>query len=208
MCNKDYQGFGKFRSLRNTLTNSRSTMSLSSCLLFYVDEQHLDIYTYKVVTQQRRQWLATFDIAIHNRYKDRRYLGYLLMFQFRIQSNSILMLVLWLFNWDNESVSPNRKLNLITWWICFSFKKVDRRNAIIHAFTKTPPTQGSRKVVRFMQNKPHFSLYKAQRTNVNIQICTHTEIEYPLSRHIIYIDMMYICIHKSITSLCMFSLLV
>jgi len=43
------------------------------------------MYTYKVGTQQRRRWLATFDIAIHNRYKDRRYLlGYLLMFQFRI----------------------------------------------------------------------------------------------------------------------------
>jgi len=36
-------------------------------------------------------------------------------------------------------------------WICFSFKKVDRRSAIIHVLTKTPPTQGSRKVVRFMQ---------------------------------------------------------
>jgi len=43
------------------------------------------MYTYKVGTQQRRQWLATFDIAIHNCYKDCRYLlGYLLMFQFRI----------------------------------------------------------------------------------------------------------------------------
>jgi len=43
------------------------------------------MYTYKVGTQQRRRWLATFDIAINNRYKDRRYLlGYLLMFQCRI----------------------------------------------------------------------------------------------------------------------------
>ena len=33
-CNKDYQDFGKFNSLRNTLTNSRSNVSLSSCLLF------------------------------------------------------------------------------------------------------------------------------------------------------------------------------
>ena len=41
--------------------------------------------TYKVGTQQRRRWLATFDTAIHNRYKYRRYLlGYLLLFQFRI----------------------------------------------------------------------------------------------------------------------------
>jgi len=38
----------------------------------------------------------------------------------------------------------------------FSFKKVDRRNAIIYVLTKTLPTQmGSRKVVRFMQNEPH-----------------------------------------------------
>ena len=56
----------------------------------------------------------------------------------------------------------------MTRWICFSFKKVDRRSAIIHVFTKTPPTQGSRKVVRFMQNEPQFILYRAQRTNVNI----------------------------------------
>jgi len=87
---KDYQDFGKF-SLKNTLTNSRSNMSLSSCLLFYVDEQHLDMYTYKVGAQQRRRCLVTFDIAIHNRYKDRRYLlGYRLMFQFRIKLNSII----------------------------------------------------------------------------------------------------------------------
>ena len=135
LCNKDYQDFRKFNSLRNTLTNSQSNMSLSSCLLFTLMKQHLDMYTYKVGPQQRRRWLATFDIAIHNRYKDLRYLlGYLLMFQFHIKSNSILMLVLWLYNWDYESVSPNRKLNLITWWICFSFKKVDRRSPIIHVF--------------------------------------------------------------------------
>jgi len=32
-------------------------------LAFYVDDQHLDMYTYKVETQHRRRWLATFDIA-------------------------------------------------------------------------------------------------------------------------------------------------
>jgi len=37
-----------------------------------------------------------------------------------------------------------------------------------HVFTKTPPTQGSRKVVRFMHNGPQFIVYIAQRTNVNI----------------------------------------
>jgi len=31
-------------------------------------------------------------------------------------------------------------------------------------------TQGSRKVVRFMQNELQFILYRAQRTNVNILI--------------------------------------
>ena len=55
--------------------------------------------------------------------------------------------------------------------MCFSLKKVDRRSAIIHVFTKTPPTQGSRKVVRFMQNEPQFISYRAQRTNVNMQTC-------------------------------------
>ena len=50
----------------------------------------------------------------------------------------------------------------------FSFKKVNRRSAIIHVFTKTPPNQRSRKVVRFMQNEREFILYRAQRTNVNI----------------------------------------
>ena len=125
MCNKDYQDFGKFNSLRNTLTNNRSNMSLSSCLLFKSIKQHLDMYTYKVVKQQRRRQLATFDIAIDNRYKDRRYLlGYLHMFQLRVKY-LMIMLVLLLFNRDNESVGSNTKLNLITWWICFSFKKVD-----------------------------------------------------------------------------------
>ena len=57
-------------------------------------------------------------------------------------------------------------------WICFSFIKVDRRNAIIYVLNKTPPTQGSRKVVRFMQNEPQFILYRAQRKNVNIVSCT------------------------------------
>jgi len=36
-------------------------------LACYVDKQHLDMCTYKVRTQQRRRWLATFDIAIYNR---------------------------------------------------------------------------------------------------------------------------------------------
>ena len=55
----------------------------------------------------------------------------------------------------------------------FSFKKVDRQSAVIHVLTKTPPTQRSRNVVRFMQNEPQFILYRAQRTNVNIQ-CWNT----------------------------------
>jgi len=38
---QDYQDFGKFNSLRNTLANSWSNMSLSSCLLFTLMKQHL-----------------------------------------------------------------------------------------------------------------------------------------------------------------------
>ena len=52
----------------------------------------------------------------------------------------------------------------------FAFKKVDRRSAIIHVFTKTPPTQRSLKVLRFMQNEPHLFVYRAQRTNVNSRL--------------------------------------
>ena len=59
----------------------------------------------------------------------------------RIESNSILTLVL-LYYWDYKSVNPNRKLNLITWWICFSFKKVDRRSAIIHVLPRLRPLKG------------------------------------------------------------------
>ena len=91
------------------------------------------MYTYKVGTQQRRRCLATFDIAIHNRYKDRRYLlglsshisiPYIVQFYFNVGTMIIQ---------PRLQISQNRKLNLITWWIC---------SAIIHVFTKTPPTQG------------------------------------------------------------------
>ena len=86
--NKVYQDFGKFNSLRNT----RSTISLSLCLLFTLLKQHLDMCTYKVETQPRRRWLATFDITIHNRQEDRRYLlSYLPMFS--SISSRILFLV-------------------------------------------------------------------------------------------------------------------
>ena len=67
LCNNNDQDFGKFNSLRNTLTISRSNMSLSSCLRVTLIKQHLDMCTYKVGTQHRRRRLATFDIAIHNR---------------------------------------------------------------------------------------------------------------------------------------------
>jgi len=55
LCNKDYQDIGRFNSMRNTLTNSRSNMSLSSCLLVTLMKQHLDMYTCKIETQQRRR---------------------------------------------------------------------------------------------------------------------------------------------------------
>ena len=85
MCNKDCQDFGKFNSrLGNILTDSRSNMSLSSCLLFMLMRQHLDMYIYKVQTQGDDLPLL-FNIAIYNRSEDRRYLlNYLLMFQLHI----------------------------------------------------------------------------------------------------------------------------
>ena len=55
LCKKDYQDVGKFNSLGNTLTDSRSNMSLSLCLLITLMKQHLDRYTYKVETEQRRR---------------------------------------------------------------------------------------------------------------------------------------------------------
>ena len=55
----------------------------------------------------------------------------------------IFILILSLSNWAYESVSSNRKLNLKTWWICFSFKKVDWRSTMIHVSTKNLPTQRS-----------------------------------------------------------------
>jgi len=48
LCNKDCPDFGKFNSLGNTLTDSRSNMSLSLCLLFMLMKQYLDMYIYKV----------------------------------------------------------------------------------------------------------------------------------------------------------------
>jgi len=64
--NKVYQDFGKFNSLNYSYRQSVKYESFF-VLAFYFDEQYLDMYTYKVETQQRRRWLATFDIAIHNR---------------------------------------------------------------------------------------------------------------------------------------------
>ena len=88
LCNKDYQDFGKFNSLKNTLTDSRSNMSLSSSLLLTLMKQHLDMCTYRVRTQQRRRWLATFDISIHNRFKDHRLhlvsIPYIVKFYFNV----------------------------------------------------------------------------------------------------------------------------
>ena len=106
-------------------------------------------------------------------YRHSQPLGRLQVYTHELSSHvSVTYLVYFLFyfilsssNWDYESVRPNRKLNLITWWICFFLlKKVDRRSAIIHVFTKTPPTQRSRKVVRYL------FLYRAPLTNVNISV--------------------------------------
>ena len=50
--NKVYQEFGKFNSEECSYGQSVKYES-SFVFAFYVDEQHLDMYTYKVETQQR-----------------------------------------------------------------------------------------------------------------------------------------------------------
>ena len=127
------------------------------------------MYTYKV-EKQKRLLISPLTTA-------RKIAGiYWVIFSWFSYISSpfyFFIFILSLSNWDYESVSTNRQLNLITWCICFSFKKVDRRSAIIHVFTEPPPTQRSRKVVRFMQNEPHLSLYRAQLTKVNLSQTTH-----------------------------------
>jgi len=51
------------------------------------------MYTYKVETQQRRRRLATFDIAIHNRYKDRRTIYWVIFLCFNSVYSPILFLL-------------------------------------------------------------------------------------------------------------------
>ena len=58
--NKIDQDFGKFNSLGNTLTDSRSNMSLSLCLLITLMKQHLYRYTYKVETEQRETMTCNY----------------------------------------------------------------------------------------------------------------------------------------------------
>jgi len=99
------------------LRNSRSNMSLSSCLLFTLMKQHLDICTYKVVTHKEDDDLQ---LLISPFITARKIAGihWVIFSCFSSVYNQILfcifMLVLWLFNWDYESVSLNTKLNLIT----------------------------------------------------------------------------------------------
>ena len=153
--------------------------------------------TYKVGTQQRRRWLATFDIAIHNLYKDRTYiLSYLFMFQFRIKSNTILMLVLWLYKWDFESVNPNRKLNLKTWWICFSFKRIGSTNRNNTGFYQDSAHSRVTKGRTVYANEPQFILYTAQRTNVNFYSCY-------CCRYVLYLSLLWrlATVEKGIRSL-------
>jgi len=131
LCNKDYQDFGKFNSLRNTLTKSRSNESFF-VLAFYVDEA-----TFKTCTHKRSEHNTedddlqlNFDIVIHNRYKDRRYLlGYLLMFPYIVQ-------------------------------FCFNFMYYD--------YITETTNQSAKIENQIKQNQPQLILYRAQRTNVNI----------------------------------------
>ena len=73
------------------------------------------------------------------------------------------MLLLWLFNWDYQSVSPNTKLNLISWWICFSVIK--------RTSTKRNDTCFYKDSIHSMVHAKWAAimLYKAQRMNVNIR---------------------------------------
>ena len=53
---KVYQDFGKFNSLNDTQDYGQSVKYESFFVLaFYIDEQHLDMYTYKVEIQQKRR---------------------------------------------------------------------------------------------------------------------------------------------------------
>ena len=109
--NNVYQDFGKFISLRNILTDSRSNMSLSLCLRLTIMKQHLDMCTYKVETQQRWRWLDTVDIAIH------KFAGiYWVTFSCFSSISSPILFLVWYYYYLTEkfeSVSPKRKRNSI-----------------------------------------------------------------------------------------------
>ena len=81
LCNKDYQDLGKEYSYEQSI--KQESFFVLACYFDEATLRHVHIQgrnkTKKTMT------FATIDVAIHNRYKDRRYLlGYLLMFQFRI----------------------------------------------------------------------------------------------------------------------------
>ena len=141
-----------YNSLKNTLTDSRSIMSLSSCLLFTLVS---NTWTCTHTRSERNKEDDDLQLLISPFTTAIKIAGiYWVIFSCfsSISSPFFVFFILSLSNWDYKSDCPNRKLNLIKWWICFSFQKVDRWRAIIHVFTETPPTQRSRKVVWVMQN--------------------------------------------------------
>jgi len=96
--------------------------------------------------------LANFDTAIYNRSLDRRYIVYrylLDIFQFTEFQFSQILFLFW---YTLSTVSLNRKMNSNNAMDLMFLKKSSSMNAIIHVFTKTPPTQRQRKVVRFLKN--------------------------------------------------------
>ena len=132
--------------------------------------------TYPVGTQQRKRWLATFISPFITARKVSTGLSSHVSILHIVQ----FYFLCWYYDYLTETTkrkyklffllflafvfSQNIKLNLITWWICFSFKKVDRRSALIHDLPRLRQLKGQEKWTAFI-------LYRAQRTNVYIETC-------------------------------------
>jgi len=99
------------------------------------------------------------------------------------------MFILSLSYWDYDSVSPNRKLNFITWRICFSLNKsrsTTRNNTCFHRDSAHSKVT---KVILFMQNGPHIFLYRAYECKYfHIPTCKWVNTFW----HFIYLHTLYL----------------